>query len=204
MEDKYRTDLDETIAYYDRNAMSFVESTVNADVSELYKPFEELLHPGAKILDLGCGSGRDSKYFFQKGYDVVAVDPAQAMCEQTKLFACVPVYKLKVEEIQFTNEFDAVWACASLLHVSRENQLSVFRRIMNALKNDGIFYCSWKYGDQNRLMDSRRFTDMNEVLLEKLVYDIHGLEVLKIWITGDVRKEKETQKWLNALLRKHI
>lgn len=204
MEDKCRNGIDETIAYYDQNATVFVESTVNADITELYRSFEEFLNPGARILDLGCGSGRDSKYFVQHGYDVVAVDPSQAMCEQTRSYACVPVYKLKAEEMRFSDEFDAVWACASLLHISRDNQISVFRIIMNALKSDGIIYCSWKYGNQNRIMDSRHFTDMNEVLLQKLIYDIRELEVLRIWITGDVRKEKAKEKWLNALLRKRI
>lgn len=204
MEDKRRNGIDETIAYYDQNVAVFVESTVNADITELYRSFEEFLNPGARILDLGCGSGRDSKYFVRHGYDVVAVDPSQAMCEQTRSYACVPVYKLKAEEMQFSDEFDAVWACASLLHISRDNQIPAFRRIVNALKNDGIIYCSWKYGDQNRVIDGREFTDMNEELLQKLVYDIHELEVLKIWSTVDVRKEKVTTKWLNALLRKCI
>ena len=204
MEDKRRNGIDETIAYYDQNATVFVESTVNADITKLYRSFEEFLNPGARILDLGCGSGRDSKYFVRHGYDVVAVDPSQAMCEQTRSYACVPVYKLKAEEMQFSDEFDAVWACASLLHISRDNQIPVFRRIMNALKNDGIIYCSWKYGDKNRLMDNRQFTDMNEALLQKLIYDIRELDVLRIWITRDVRKEKSKEKWLNALLRKRI
>ena len=66
MENKLRTDIEKTIAYYNYNAERFVESTINADVSELYMPFEKLLSPGAKILDLGCGSGRDSKYFVQR------------------------------------------------------------------------------------------------------------------------------------------
>lgn len=147
MEDKHQTDIEETIAYYDHNAESFIESTINADVMELYKPFEKLIFPGARILDLGCGSGHDSRYFSQRGYDIVAVDPFQAMCEQTRTYACVPVYRMKAEEMRFLNEFDAVWACASLWHISRDKQEVALYRIANSLKNDGIIYSSWKYGD---------------------------------------------------------
>lgn len=122
MENKLRTDIEETIAYYDRNAERFVESTINADVSELYMPFEKLLSPGAKILDLGCGSGRDSKYFAQRGYDVVAVDPSPAMCDYTRSIVDIPVIQMRAEDLDFYNVFDAVWACASLLHVPKNDQ----------------------------------------------------------------------------------
>lgn len=202
MEDKFRTDIDDTITYYDHNSVAFVESTINVDVSELYRPFEELLRHGDKILDLGCGSGRDSRYFAQQGYVVVAVDPSQAMCEQTRTYACVPVYRMKAEEMQFSNEFDAVWACASLLHVSRDKQEVALCRIANSLKNGGIIYCSWKYGDQDRIVDGRDFTDMNEIILRDIIKKVTGLIILNVWITCDVRDDKHTQKWLNALLVK--
>lgn len=119
MENKRGTNIDQTVEYYEKNATTFIESTINADVSELYKPFEGLFTPGCRILNLGCGSGRDSKYFAGKGYDIVVLSPAPAMCAQTKAFAHVPVYEMKVEEMQFSNEFDGVWACASLMHVPK-------------------------------------------------------------------------------------
>ena len=189
MENRLRTDIEETIAYYDHNAATFVKSTVNADVSELYKPFEELLNPGAKILDLGCGSGRDSKYFFRHGYDVVAVDPSQAMCEQTRT-------------MDFSNEFDAVWACASLLHISRDMYELTFNRIMESLKDGGIIYSSWKYGYHDRYQCGRTFTDMNEISLNEVINNIPGLVLLKMWVTYDVRPGEHKVKWLNALMKK--
>lgn len=83
------------------------------------------LRPGCRIMDLGCGSGRNSRYFVEKGYDLVAVDPLSAMCKKTKDLVGVTTYTLRAEELSFENEYYTVWACASLLHVSRENQESV-------------------------------------------------------------------------------
>ena len=204
MEDKYRINIDDTITYYDQNAETFIESTINVDASALYKPFEELLQQGDRILDLGCGSGRDSRYFSQHGYSVIAVDPSQAMCEQTRTFACVPVYRMRAEENHFSNEFDAVWACASLLHIHKEKQEIVLHKIATSLKDGGILYCSWKYGDNMRTTDDTRvFTDMNELLLQDVLKNIDELELLKTWVTCDIRKANCDQKWMNALFKKN-
>ena len=202
MENKRRTNIDQTVEYYEKNAAAFIESTIDADVSELYRPFEELLTPGCRILDLGCGSGRDSKYFAGKGYDVVALDPSSAMCTQTKTFAHVPVYAMKAEEIQFTNVFDGIWACASLLHVPRNEQENTLKKIAVALKDNGILYASWKYGDQNREVDGRLFTNMTSSLLFDMIKRIPEYTVINMWRTRDVRNENQTQIWLNVLLRR--
>lgn len=202
MEDKYLNTDRDSIEYYEKNADAFVASTINADVTTLYKQFEGYLQDGCRILDLGCGSGRDSRYFSNKGYCVVAADPSPAMCQKTQEIADVPVYTLKAEDILFDNEFDAVWACASLLHVSRENQLSSMRAISKALCEGGIVYCSWKYGNSDREDSGRYFTDMDESALIEIIEQLPELKLLKCWVTTDVRPERQTQKWLNVLLRK--
>jgi SAM-dependent methyltransferase len=201
MEDKRRVDTNETVAYYDYNATEFVGDTVNADLSEIYKSFEELLCPGSKILDLGCGSGRDSKYFADHGYEVVAIDPSLAMCEYTRSIVDIPVFQMKAEDLYFHNEFDAVWACASLLHVPSDHQKVVLELIAESLKTGGICYCSWKYGCGERVDSGRRFVDYTDTSLRELVDSITAYQIVKLWITHDVRHEKN-QKWINALIKK--
>lgn len=202
MENKRRTDIDQTVDYYEKNAAAFIESTIDADVSELYRSFEELLAPGCRILDLGCGSGRDSKYYVGKGFDVVALDPSPAMCAQTRALVHIPVYEMRAEEMQFSNEFDGVWACASLLHVPRDKQENVLHRIATALKDEGILYASWKYGTQDRMVDGKKYVDMNDSLIYEIIKEVSEIHIVKMWTTKDVRNEYSSQKWLNVLLRK--
>lgn len=190
-----------SIEYYEKKADEYVLATINADVSRLYKEFEGNIKKGCRILDIGCGSGRDSKYFIEKGYDVVAIDPSPTMCEKTKMLSGVVTYIQRAEELEFENEFDAVWACASLLHVSRENQRQTLILICRSLKPEGILYCSWKYGTQDREENGRHFTDLNERELLILLSDISNFKLIKMWRTDDARPENK-QQWLNVLLRK--
>ncbi len=193
---------DISIKYYEIHADEFVASTLNANMSSLYSEFEKYLPAKCRILDLGCGSGRDSRYFFEKGYEVVAVDPSLAMCEKTREIVNVPVTQKRAEELDFKNEFDAIWACASLLHVSRENQYIALQAIVKALKENGVAYCSWKYGNVERREGDREFTDMDEALVKELVGQFSELELLKIWDTVDVREDRMSQEWLNVLVKK--
>lgn len=204
MENKRIRDIDQTLEYYEKNAAAFIKSTIDVNVSELYRPFEELIIPGCKILDLGCGSGRDSKYFVEKGYEVVAVDPSLAMCIHTRSLVNIPVYEIKAEEMQFSNEFNAVWACASLLHIPRDKQKDVLYRIMTALRDEGILYASWKYGTQDRTSDGKRYVDMNELFFNEVIKEVPEMHIVKMWTTRDVRNEYSTQKWLNILFRKRV
>ncbi len=192
----------DSILYYENHANEFIESTFNVDMTSLYHEFEKYLTPGCKILDLGCGSGRDSRYFSEKKYEVIAIDPSPTMCEKTKEITNIPVILGKAEDLEFDNEFDAVWACASLLHVPKEKQVETLGAIARSLKNKGIVYCSWKYGDFERVDNGRHFTDMNEEVINVIVRQIRELSVLKLWRTEDVRANKSFQQWLNVLLIK--
>jgi SAM-dependent methyltransferase len=194
--------LDQTLTYYEKQAEQFVSTTLGADMSELYASFETYLATPCRILDLGCGSGRDSRYFAEKGYEVVAADPSPVMCQKTREIAGVPVITVSAEEMTFREEFDAIWACASLLHVPREKMPEAFYRIRQALRPEGICYCSFKYGDQDRVADGRYFADYNEEMLVELQQSVGGFEIINMWVTGDVRTDRAEQKWINAILRK--
>lgn len=185
--------------YYQQNAQRFYDDTVDVDMSALYAPFLAHLPPGARILDAGCGSGRDTKAFSERGYEVEAFDASPALATRARQLTGKSVEVMRFRELNTVEKYDGIWCCASLLHVP-ENELSdVMARLARALKPGGVWYLSFKYGRGERVKDGRRFTDMDEALLRKIVAGV-GVEIEKVWLTGDARPGREAERWLNGFL----
>lgn len=191
-----------TRAYYEKNAEAYCKETLNYDVSEIYKPFLECMSAGGHILDLGCGSGRDSKAFLNMGYMVTAIDgnAAIAACAEEVIGQRVLVNNF--QELAYTDAFDGIWACASLLHCTRSQMTNVLNRIATALKPDGVAYMSFKWGDDETVDErGRYFSNYTDVSLRGLLSQITSLEIMNIWCYSKPLRGSE-QKWVNALVRK--
>jgi mutator protein MutT len=102
------------VGYYSTKAIEYCEETSGYDVGHLYRPFLEYMAPGAHILDLGCGSGRDSKAFREMGYNVTSVDGSPEIAAWASAFTGHPVTVKSFHDIDYTEEFDGVWASACL------------------------------------------------------------------------------------------
>ena len=122
-----------TLNYYNSNAAVFSETTKNVDFSEVQQIFTNHLSPDASILDFGCGSGRDTKYFLDQGYHVTATDGSEVICKMATDYTGIQV---------------------------------------------------------------------KQILFEEFARQISGLQIEKMWITGDVREGRGDERWLNILLRK--
>jgi len=190
-----------TLKYYQDNAQTFFDGTVNVDMSSLYETFTKHLAPGARVLDAGCGSGRDAKAFQEMGYQVEAFDASSAMVELAREHTGLPVQLMTFADVDWKEEFDGIWCCASLLHVPAEELTGVMRKLADALKPGGVWYVSFKYGDGEREVDGRRFTDMNKMELEILLETVAWMKIAKMWTTRDQRPENN-EFWLNGILRK--
>lgn len=189
-----------SIKYYQDNAQAFFESTIDVDMRELYAPFTEKLPSGAKILDAGCGSGRDAKAFMSMGFDVEAIDASSELVKRARSIG-INVEQKSFTEVTKTSYYDAIWACASLLHVPHNELLDTMLSLSKSLKNGGVWYVSFKYGTGQREKDGRLFSDLNESTLERLVSRIKGIEINSMWVTTDKRPSRD-ETWINALLRK--
>ena len=192
--------MDSNIEYYNINAASFVAGTQNVDMSLWRDQFESYLADGGRILDAGCGSGRDSKAFKQHGFSVVAFDASKEMCKATSELIGQEVLQMKFQEIDFEEEFDGIWACASLLHVTYDELPSVMAKLRKVLKSKGIIYVSFKYGTTKMIKGERTFSNFTEATVEKMLNET-GFEVIECGITCDVRKDREDEKWINAIAR---
>ncbi len=190
-----------TLKYYQDNAQTFFNGTVNVDMSSLYETFTKHLAPGARVLDAGCGSGRDAKAFLEMGYQVEAFDASPAMVELAREHTGLPVQLMTFADVEWKEAFDGIWCCASLLHVPAVELPGVMRRLADALKSGGVWYVSFKYGEGEREVEGRRFTDMDEMRLRALVGAMVGIEVFEMWTTRDKRPARD-ESWMNVVLRK--
>ena len=188
--------------WYDENAQDFLERTLNLDMTALYEPFLRHMRPGGHILDAGCGPGRDTKAFIKQGFKVTAIDASKAMVELASQVTGQRAKLMTFQEVGWEEEFDGIWACASLLHVPRADIEDVFRRFEKALKTDGIWYLSFKQGAGEREKAGRFFNDYTEEELKALISQFPSLRALEFWSTGDIRQDRHAEQWHNVVLRK--
>lgn len=192
--------MPQTIAFYEQNSDSFFDSTVTVDAQALYDQFLPLLAEQANVLDAGCGSGRDSLAFLKAGYRISAFDGSQSMAERASGLTGLDVKHSLFLDFKSYETFDAIWACASLLHVPLQELSSTFSHLSSFLKVDGLFYCSFKLGEGEEKRGGRHFTNLNEKGLE-VVLDRTDLTIARAWITQDLRPGRN-EYWLNAILKK--
>ncbi len=193
--------MNETIDYYERNAKEFVNSTAYVEFSEMQDLFLSIIKEDSAILDFGCGSGRDTRYFLQKGYRVTALDGSAEICRIAEENTGIPVIQKDFNDFDEEDKYDAIWACSSILHLPKPELKSVLVHMEKALHNGGIIYSSFKYGDFSGMRNGRFFTDFTEASFSDFISEIKQLVVDRIWITSDVRAGRENEKWLNTILR---
>jgi len=192
-----------TMTYYQRNAQTFFDATVGVVMSSLYAPFLSQVVPGGRVLDAGCGSGRDTKAFNALGYQVEAFDASAEMVRLAAAYSGKPVRQMTFNMLEAEERYDGIWCCASLLHLPQAELPEAMRRLARALKPGGVWYLSFKYGVGEREKEGRHFTDLNEAGLEALVAALPQVSIIEQWTTQDKRPERD-EVWLNALLRKHL
>jgi hypothetical protein len=185
--------------YYIANANKY--TTENSDVfnvsmQEFFPFFEKHLQKNDNILDIGFGSGRDSLYFSSK-YNVISIDVIPDFIQHGEKIGLKNVQLQRIENIEYENMFNGIWACASLLHLCNEYLYKAIDKIIVSSRKKCIFYASFKYGDSEEIIDGRFFNNMNESKFYKL-FDRNEFEILKIDITEDKLQRKN--KWFNAYI----
>ena len=198
-----------TIDFYQTHAKDFFSQTINVDMQNVYQPFLEYLPKPhlsnqQKILDVGCGSGRDSVFFANQGFEVVAIDGSQNVIDLAKQTDTrIDWQCLRFDEIakqSWQNQFTGIWACASLLHMPFDDLPKILNDLIRCLKSDGILYASFKYGDSEREKDGRFFCDINEQRWQLIEEQLDSAKALKLWQTVDNRMDKR-DIWWNVLLK---
>lgn len=193
---------EKTLDYYNRNADNYVTTTISVDFSSVQEKFINALKADAVILDFGCGSGRDTKYFLDKGYHVEAIDGSEELCIRASEYTGITVKHMYFQELDEKERYDGIWACSSILHLNKEDLKKVLKKMAAALKKTGVIYTSFKYGDFEGERDNRYYTDFTEETFREYLKDIKELTITEEWITGDVLPGRGDKRWLNLLMQK--
>lgn len=193
-----------TLDYYNNHADEFYKNTVNVEFAAVRNQFLSKLKNGSYILDFGCGSGRDTKYFLELGYYVDVIDGSIELCKLASEYTGIKVKNMCFQELEEENKYEGIWACSSILHLPVDELADVMRRMAASLKANGVIYTSFKYGTFAGERNGRFFTDMTEETFADFLSGREdlGLKVEEQWITSDVRPGRGEEKWLNLILRK--
>lgn len=199
MEEKHNT-----LEYYNKNAKIYFEQTLIGNLQQNYDRFLKHLQPNAYILDFGCGSGRDSKYFLNNGYKVKAIDGSIEMCKLASKYLHQEVNCMKFEELKDINIYDGIWACSSILHVEKENLLDILTKMINSLKINGIIYTSFKIGTGYDIKEGKyyHYLTKNE-MLEILNKASKTVELIDYFETfPSTKRIAQNTIWCNFIIKK--
>lgn len=184
--------LEQTIASYDLHAKDFYKK--HGD----YEPFDGLLElqryiqPGSRILDAGCGLGRDTDYLIRQGYpDSIGLDMSYGMLTfgQKSVKFKFPAVHGDFRHLPFTSgSFDAVWAVASIIHIPPREVVDVLMEFKRVIRG-GYIYLSVlrgrgeeaESGDEGSIKRGWRYFVYYEFDDIKLLLDQAGLEVVFSW-----------------------
>lgn len=137
---------DPTLRFYAENAAVYAEHVMTPTGARL-NAFLALVPAGGKILELGCGNGRDAAHMLSLGFDVDATDGTPELAAEAERRIGRPVRILRFEHLDANATYDGVWACASLLHAPASSLVDILGRIHRALRLGGVFTASFKAGN---------------------------------------------------------
>ena len=195
-------ETNKTIDYYNSNAVQYFSNTVNVDLSECCDRFLKYVVPGGRIVDIGAGSGRDIKYFKDRGYVVEGIDASEEMCRLATDYSGIEVICERIQNWYPKRKYEGIWANASLLHLSFDEIEEFICRASDYLKPNGVFYISMKKGIQSGNDNNGRFfTDFSEEKVQQIVAKSGAFVVTDSWATWD-RLSRDDFQWHNLILQK--
>ena len=154
--------MNTTLEYYNENAEQYVKESFAITARDNQDMFLSFVKRGGHILDLGCGSGRDTAFFLIKGFTVQPTDGSESICKLASEYLKMPVKVLEFNELDDEDEYDGIYASASIMHLEHDALAELYPKIISALKPNGILYASFEYGEEDGYKDMCYYTRMTE------------------------------------------
>lgn len=180
--------------YYDRRQDRSV-------LDPLIDHFLEQLAAGDRVLDVGCGPGFESNTLRQRGLHVVSFDLSLSMLRVAGKSFKGPVTLGDMRCLPFNRAFDAIWSCASLLHLSRSEVPAALNSFRDSLNDDGVLFVAVKRGEGEETHSRpfgqpRFFTYWQDEPFDKLLIEAG----FRIETTGPYSDPEHP--WLHRIARK--
>ncbi len=191
---------DSTSRYYEDNALTYIETTSKADLSYEYKLFLKYLPPSSHIMDLGCGSGRDSHYFLEHNYQVDALDSSKKFCQLVREKLAIRTINSRIQDWIPDVRYDGIWACASLLHLDPIDFDKFLQDLPLYLKANGALFASVKNGIQTGMSsDGRFYQNYSEEFIIETIKKYPGLSLQELWFSKDTLG-RDDFRWMNFII----
>jgi SAM-dependent methyltransferase len=195
--------LADTIGHYNRHAAEFAVQTANVDMEPNYRHFLPRVWTRGCVLDAGCGVGRDTFVLADRGDDVVAIDASEDMVRlaRERVGERAAVHLRQLLDVPWRDEFDGIWACASLPHVPAASFGHLATRLAAALRPAGSWYMSFKMGSDERASGGRLFVDHDQETLRPSL-EATPVDIIETWVSLDASPERSKERWLNVIAQR--
>jgi SAM-dependent methyltransferase len=199
-------DTAETAASYDRAAQGFTARWSDLHLDRALNAFAARITGQRRVLDLGCGPGRDVDFLTQLGCQAVGLDLSAGMLAQARgRLPAGSLVRADLRRIPFSpGAFDGIWACASLLHLRRAELPAILTGLSRLLRcPGGVLYVALKGGQGERWVTGSGgepyfFTYYQPAEVETLL-DSAGFQVAESWVSPDQAGRDEP--WINCVAR---
>ncbi|MEJ2267898.1 MAG: class I SAM-dependent methyltransferase [Nanoarchaeota archaeon] len=172
-----------TINFYEKIANDYSKSWDDIEIIKRELNFFLEFIKGKKILDIGCGHGRDCKYFSEKGFETIGIDLSENFLKIAKKKSPLSKFaKMDMRKLNFPKEsFDGLWVCSSFLHIPQKNNKETMKEFYRVLKKEGIMFIAVKLGKGEKIKNGKYDKLYSKKEFEKLIKNT-GFHIQKSYI----------------------
>ena len=138
--------MTDTLKFYETDSKNLSLRYENADVREIQELLLTTFGEKTKLLEIGCGSGRDASFMTKKGFEVIVIDGSKNMIDEAKKIHPELSNKIFLKtlpnDLEFDIKFDGIYSIAALMHLSKDDLMKSILKIYDLLNSTGKFFMS--------------------------------------------------------------